>query len=412
MGACLVTGKKVVVTGVIPGHSRATAEAALRDAGAQVQSGVTRETDLLVTGGKVGATKMNKAAALGVSVVPWEQALAGGAGGSVVAALNAKARLAAARTVAPMLAKAGELPAGGGWLFEVKWDGYRCVATVVDGQVAMQSRSGKSDYAAEFPRVAAALAGLPDCVIDGELVVLDANGDSSLESLSSGRGTGAESLIVFDVLELGGVDLRSRPLTERRQALADLAAAFPPSIAVSPAFEDGEELLAWAAGRGLEGIVAKRAGSSYREGSRTDAWLKVKLRCEQEFVVVGWREGEGARAGMIGSLLLAVNDDDGDLVFVGRVGTGGTDADWENLRERLRPCSGPLDLDSPLFDLATMGAPQAELRDVQWVVPEVVVQVRFQRWTEDGRLWHPSVVGVREDKLAGEVVREPAAAVA
>ncbi len=396
----MIEGKKVVVTGKIAGESRQTAEAKLRDAGATVQAAVTEDTDLLVIGAKVGASKIGKATIHGVEIVPWEQAfsLPGALAGRVRQSVEAPRT--AARTVAPMLAKAGELPTGDGWLYEVKWDGYRGIATVIDSAVSLQSRSGKSDLTEQFPQIAVALSALPDCVLDGELVVLDGNGNSSFESM----GKAGTSYIVFDLLELMGQDVRDRTLDERRGLLRPLLDNLGGPVSVSPSFDDGASLLAWAANQAIEGIVAKRRHSTYKEGSRTGAWLKIKLRCEQEFVVVGWKPGEGARAGRIGSLLLAVNDEDGLLRFVGRVGTGGTDAEWDDLL-------GILDssVSDPLERLDTCGASKAELRDVVWVKPDAVVQVRFQRWTEDGRLWHPSVQGVRTDKTASEVVREPVA---
>jgi bifunctional non-homologous end joining protein LigD len=299
-----------------------------------------------------------------------------------------------------MLAKkADEVPTGEGWLFEVKWDGVRCVATVKDGRVSMQSRSAKSEYMERWPGVAEALSKLPDCVLDGELVVFDDNGDSSFESIG---GEGRQAYVVFDVLEYvnpihGYQDVRDRTLEQRRGLLEWMGIEDGP-IAISPAFTDGEELLAVAAGKKLEGIVAKRASSPYREGTRTDAWLKLKLRCSQEFVVIGWKPGQGEMAGAAGSLLLAVNDQ-GVLSYCGRVGAGPTYVEAKAFMDL-----APIERAKLRLDLHN--APAPELRDVVWVKPELVVQVRFQRWTEDGRLWHPTIAGVRTDKQAGEVVRE------
>ena len=390
----MIAGKRVVVTGKIAGESRQTAEAKLRDAGAIVQSTVTGETDVLVTGAKVGAVKIGKATASGVAIVPWERAFAPAPGATANGGARPLVPKAAARTVAPMLAKAGELPSGEGWLFEVKWDGYRGIATVKGGEVALQSRSGKSDLTEQFPEIVAELSVLPDCVIDGELAVLDDEGNSSFESMDAKAGA---SYVVFDVLEVAGHDVRGRPLDERRKLLEELLKASGDRICVSPAFDDGEALLAWAAAQKVEGIVAKRRTSTYREGSRTEAWLKIKLRCEQEFAVVGWKPGEGAMAGAAGSLLLAVFDG-AEFAYVGRVGTGCSYDLWQSFTE-LPQRGSPVPID--LGD-----APAAELRDVVWVEPELVVQVRFQRWTVDGRLWHPSVVGVRTDKSPTECRRE------
>jgi len=391
-----VSGMYVVVTGAIAGESRSTAEARLRDAGALVQSAVNGSTDLLVTGERVGATKIRKAEQLGVQVVPWAQVWNGG--GSPENRGPAPVARAAARTVAPMLAKAGDLPAGEGWLFEVKWDGYRCIATIGGGLVTLQSRSGKSDYTGQFPRIVEALADLPDCVLDGELVDLSTQG-GSFEGLVNGGGT---SYVVFDVLETGTggwSDCRVWPLEARRELLHELVLENGP-VAISPAFEDGQELLAYADEHGLEGIVAKQKRSRYMEGTRTEAWLKIKLRRRQEFVIVGWKPGEGARVGMIGSVLLAYYAGGGRFVSCGRCGTGGTDDSWNALQARLEPAAAVREL------VDTGDAPHAELRDVVWVRPTVVYEVAFQRWTEDGRLWHPSLVGPRYDKGPLDVRKE------
>jgi bifunctional non-homologous end joining protein LigD len=425
----MIAGQKVVVTGAIAGHSRATAEASLREAGAFVQSSVTAETDVLVTGARVGKTKTDKARALGVLVVAWEdlwesEALDRALGAvpdqpddfdevaeegrritirESVPVTAPKATPLSVRQVGPMLAKAGDLPIGDRWRYEVKWDGYRCVATVKDGAVWMASRSAKTEYAEQFPRIATALSGLPDCVLDGELVAFEADGSHSFAGIHTGGGA---VFMVFDLIEFmeeGGPhpgvrpgDLRVEPWYYRRQMLESFAEHWnSPYLELSPVFEDGEALLEEVAERGLEGVVAKPVTASYHEGSRAD-WVKIKVRSEQEFVVVGWTPGKGSLVGEIGALHLAVNEDSG-LVYVGKVGTGRDLAFWQELAKRFT------EVDQAPID--TKAWTPAERREANWVQPEVVVQVRFQRWTEDGRLWHPSLQGVREDKAAGEVRR-------
>ena len=393
-----LSGKKVVVTGIVAGHSRGTAEAALHDAGADVQAKVGPTTDLLICGAKVGASKLSKAKALGVQVISWENAFSPSpiqaVGLSVQEAAEAQEYVEEngepVRTVAPMLAKAGELPTDDGWQFEVKWDGYRGVATVRDGCCVIQSRSAKTHYTDQFPDIVRELETLPDCVIDGELVVLDDTGLSSMENM----GKGEASFIVFDVLEILDDDVRGQPLSIRREMLELLLSEVTTGgshISTSPAFDDGEALLAWGAEEKIEGIVAKRLSSKYKEGSRGGEWLKIKLRCEQEFAVFGWIPGEGARGGVAGSLLLGVYDD-GVPTYVGRVGTGGDHAQWESFTER--PAGVPL-----------LTVPKTVARDTEWIEP-FVVQVRFQRWTEDGMLWHPSLVAIRDDKEPAECRRE------
>jgi bifunctional non-homologous end joining protein LigD len=391
-----VHGRRVVVTGKIDGHSRATAEAALRDAGAIVQRAVTTETDVLVTGLRVGPTKLNKASALGVEIIPWEQLL-NGATTSRTPRPPAPPRTAP-RTVAPMLAKAGDLPTGPEWLYEIKWDGFRGVATCQRGSVTLQSRSAKSDLTVAFPAIAEDLAEVladVDCILDGELVVLDVHGNSSFQGLT-GSGRMGPSYVVFDVLEWDGVDTRDWPLEARRELLHEQIESRPfQTVAISPAFDDGAALLAWAEDQGIEGVVAKKRQSTYREGKRLDVWTKVKLRHVQEFAVVGWLAGEGTRAGAAGSLLLAVYED-GGWQYVGRVGTG-QELDFWRTVTKLAAGDRVIPADQPI--------PRRMAREARWVTPQLVVQVEFQRWTEDGSLWHPSVVGVRTDKQPHDCTR-------
>lgn len=391
-------GRRVVVTGKIEGHSRATAEAALHDAGAIVQRAVTQDTDVLVTGLRVGPAKITKAEQLGVEIIAWHEI----ANGSTPAAAKPRTRAtkpaAKPRTVAPMLAKAGDLPTGPDWIYEIKWDGFRGIATVDHGSVTLQSRSAKSDLTVAFPSIVEDLAehlGDVQCVLDGELVVLDTDGNSSFQGLTGASRMGP-SYVVFDVLEWDGQDVRSWPLEARRELLHEQIEARPfNAVAISPAFDDGPGLLAWAEDQGIEGVVAKRRDSRYAEGKRHSVWTKVKLRNVQEFAVLGWLAGKGTRAGAAGSLILAVRED-GDWEYVGGVGTGQEYDFWKQVTQL--PV-GP----APAGVVAEL--PRRDAREAKWVKPQLVVQVEFQRWTEDGRLWHPSVVGVRTDKQPTDCTR-------
>jgi bifunctional non-homologous end joining protein LigD len=306
-----------------------------------------------------------------------------------------------------MLAKKADAAPASGYGFEVKWDGWRCVAHVKDGRVLLHSRSGKTDMTDDHPGVADELAVYPDCVLDGELVVFDDDGGHSIETV----GTAPATFVVFDLLERRGQDLRGEQWLVRRVELQRLIQEHPPlhdgRIAISPVWDDAKALLDVCRERGYEGIVAKRRSSRYVEGSRTDAWLKIKLRCEQEFVVVGIAEGEGARAGKVGSMLLAVRQVDGDgFEYVGKCGTGGGEAAWDGLEELVTPLVGAGVTELPHVRGASAALGKSELAKVTWVEPELVVQVAFQRWTKDGRLWHPSWLTIRDDKDASEVVRE------
>lgn len=298
--------------------------------------------------------------------------------------------------VKPMLPKVGEVedvPTGAEWLHEIKWDGVRCIATVVDGEVWMQSRSAKTSHARSYPQIEAALALMPDCVIDGEIVVLDENGDSfGIPAGTRGQGR----LIVFDLLEVAGESVRHLPLTARREALELLLRGRAPLIELSPEFSDGVALLAWVADRGAEGIVSKLRRSKYADGTRRGEWLKTKLRREQEFIVCGWTEGKNGNAGHIGGLVLGYYDEDGELVYAGRAGSRGED----ELTLRTAFDERPWDNSGSPF-----GAVPKEEREATWVFPSTVVQVAFQCWSKHGRLTHPVALRIRTDKDAIDVGR-------
>ncbi|MGY1835683.1 non-homologous end-joining DNA ligase [Blastococcus sp. SYSU DS0510] len=310
----------------------------------------------------------------------------------------------------PMLAVPGEMPAGDdGWGYEFKWDGVRAVAGVRDGRLTLASRKG-GDITVRYPEVARLPEALAarDAVVDGEVVLMDARGRPDFGALQSRmHRTGPEvprlaaaapvSYLVFDLLALDGTDLRSHPYTERRELLDELAPAGGRWV-LTPWFPGhGAEVLAASEENGLEGVVAKRLRSPYREGVRSPDWRKVKNFLTQSVVVGGWRPGQGRRAGTIGSLLVGVPDEDGRLVYVGHVGTGFGDQDLRDLqrlltRRRTPPFDGHL--------------PREVTRDAHWVEPDLVGEVAYAVWTAEGRLRHPIWRGVRDDLEPDDVVRE------
>ncbi len=313
-----------------------------------------------------------------------------------------------------MKAISGDLPAGEGWTYEVKWDGMRALAFVDGGRLRIQS-ANERDVTASWPE----LAGLPDALaattalLDGELVATDDHGRPSfgrlqqrmhVSSPAEAARRAAEvpvTYVVFDLLHLDGHDLTSLPLVDRRRLLDQLMDPGP-SWRSSPQHDDGVALLAAADERGLEGVVAKRTDSTYEPGRRTRTWLKVKVRRRQEMVVGGWVTGEGGRAGRIGALLVGYHDHPGGgpLRFAGRVGTGFTDAELQ----RLAHLAAPLVVAQCPFDPPP---PRAELRrGPTWLRPELVAELAFAEWTEDGRLRHPSYLGLRDDKAACDVTRD------
>jgi bifunctional non-homologous end joining protein LigD len=304
-----------------------------------------------------------------------------------------------ARRYQPMLASlAAELPVGPGWFFEPKWDGYRVLAYLREGEVELRSRRDNelTERFADVVRAIPRAVRSPNCVLDGEVCALDQSGRSSFSLMQQGRGRLV--YYVFDVLEIDGEPVLGRPLRERRHRLEELLERRSQVVRLSEAFDDGEALLEAARAQGLEGVMAKRAAGVY-EQKRSRSWLKVKVRPDQEFVVAGYTRGQGRRA-RLGSLVLAVYEHD-RLRWVGNVGTGFTEQTLEELLRRLRELEHP---DSPFPEAPKM--PRVRKADVVWVEPELVVQVDFAEWTHDGHLRAPSFLGLREDKRPEEVRRE------
>lgn len=314
-----------------------------------------------------------------------------------------------------MKATAGPLPGGEGWIYEVKWDGMRALSFIDGDSVRVQSTNLR-DVTVSWPE----LVDLPDAIpattalLDGELVATDAQGRPSFGLLQQRMhltgpavvaARAAEvpiAYVVFDLLHLDGHDLCGLPLTDRRRLLEQVLDPGP-RWRVSPSHDDGEALLEAATERGLEGLVAKRADSTYEPGKRTRSWIKVKVRLRQEMVVGGWLPGEGNRAGRLGALLVGYHEaagDGGALRFAGRVGTGFKEAELTRLGGLLADLAS----DECPFDPPP---PRAEiLRGPRWVRPELVAELEFGEWTHDDRLRHPSYLGLRNDKSAADVTRD------
>lgn len=417
MSVTTLQGMNVVVTGVVPNYDRPGAERLLAQHGAHIQKNVVKTTDILVFGAKVGRTKTDKATALGVACIPWSDAmdLMSGAPVQPTAPPEAPTKMnqrvepqAGYTQVQPMLCKKPDgdtpeeqLPSGSGWIYEPKWDGYRCIAHV-NGRTILQSRGG-TDYA-RYTHIIEELDRLTvSCVLDGELCVLDEEGNASLERLHDGE-IDTVKYVVFDILELQGQDLRLVPFTQRRELLSGVLTGGM-HITESPMFthEERDALLAHMRATGNEGIVCKPANSIYKEKAR-GPWLKIKIRPQQEFVIVGYTAGKGNRSGTAGAFLLAVNAGNKrspKWQYVGDVGTGGT---LEFIRMLTDSLTEADDLSKDLAGLELGGRGQ---KDVEaWVKPDTVIDVKFQRWTDDGKLFHPSIQGIRTDKQPKEVVRE------
>ncbi len=289
---------------------------------------------------------------------------------------------------------AGAPPAAdANWVYELKYDGFRAITAIAGGTIAMWSRN-QLDLAPRFPGVAQAVAKLKVAavVLDGEIVAVDEHGVPRFQLL---QGGGREKLVLFDILWLDGRDLRRLPYEERRATLEKVLKRAPAGVALAEQFNaGGEESLKRAATGGYEGVIAKRRGSIY-EMRRSKEWLKIKALNSQEFVVVGYN-ASSASDREIGALHLAHTAGDGLFQYAGKVGTGFS----MKLRAELMDMLSRETVPHPMVE----GAPR--FRDARWVKPRLVGQVAFTEWTADGKLRHPSFLGLRFDKSPGEVVRE------
>ncbi len=300
-------------------------------------------------------------------------------------------------------------PIGEQWIHEIKFDGYRVIAFVEDGMVRLDSRNGKS-LSELFTPVAKALEslGVKNAIVDGECVAVDAKGRTSFQELR--RVIKAEisdrslACYLFDLLYLDGYDLRACTLTDRREALRSLLGGDAKENASIVRFSEavagqGEAVLDQACRLALEGIVSKRADAPYSAGRGT-AWIKSKCINRQELVIGGFTEPQSTRHGF-GALLTGVYDDAGKLVYSGKVGTGFDHATLSDMAKRMKA----LEVDTPPF---VRPPGRTEAPRPHWIKPMLVCEVEFTEWTRDGKLRHPSFMGLRLDKPATEVVREKA----
>ena len=289
-----------------------------------------------------------------------------------------------------------QVPAGNGWLHEIKYDGYRALIAIGGGKAQVFTRSGL-DWSAKFPGIVAAAADLPvtSALIDGEIVAFK-NGRPDFSTLKDAIGTDRPmSLFAFDLLSLDGEDLTGLPLVQRKERLRGIIPKGDETIQFAEHITgSGEALFDKLCAEGLEGIVSKRADSRYPNGRSRD-WLKIKCLRRQEFVIVGWLPSDKARRGLK-SLLLGVNRD-GKLAYAGKVGTGFTQQRMAELRALL---------DARTRKTTPVEAPRAMVRGAHWVRPDLVAEIAFTETTPDGLLRHPSFIGLREDKPADQVVEE------
>ena len=301
--------------------------------------------------------------------------------------------------VKPMLATLTDEPFDGNeWLFEIKQDGYRTIAEVEAGSVQLYSRNNLS-FTTRFAPIAEALASIHhDAVYDGEVVVLDDKGRSSFQLLQNFNETGAGDIhyFIFDLLYLAGRDLRNLPLIERKNILQAVIPDHPLLHYSDHVEETGKAFFDLLREQKLEGMIAKRKESRYQNGKRSRDWLKVKTSLRQEAIICGFTAPRGSRK-RFGTLVLGAYGDQGKLRHIGHSGGGFDDRSLEAIHEMLLPLVQPA---SP-FD-----EPFKEKMAVTWVRPEVVCEVAFSEWTDEGMMRHPVFLCLREDKDARSVVRE------
>ncbi|SFC69736.1 DNA ligase D [Devosia psychrophila] len=294
-----------------------------------------------------------------------------------------------------------DVPAGKDWVFEMKYDGYRCQAAIAGDQVRLYTRTGK-DWTDKFAAIVPPLTRITKgtALIDGELCAFDSKGRTDFSALKDHLSDGGPLVFfAFDLLELDGADLAKQPLTERKAKLEKLLGKIESSSLVQFSAHvtgNGQKVFDAVAREGHEGIIAKQADAPYR-GERTKSWLKIKASKRQEFVIAGWTPSTKKQS--FASLLIGTWDD-GKLVYRGRVGTGFTVNSANALQQQLNARSRKT---SPFAEV-----PRPIARTAKWVAPELVAEIGYTEFTPDGVLRHPSFLALREDKPADAVALEHA----
>ena len=301
-------------------------------------------------------------------------------------------------SIKPMLASLGDESFDSDeWIFEIKWDGYRAVAGMKDKEVVLQSRNNLSFLKKFYPIGNALKEWEVNAIVDGEIVAVNDEGHTNFQDLQAWQKTGKGELVyyLFDILWLDGYSLMHLPLIERKSILQGI---IPTNSAVKYSdhiLSKGKDFFELAVTQGLEGIMAKRADSMYTPAMRTQQWLKIKTHRRQEVVVAGFTKGRNSRQ-YFGALILGVYENE-QLVYVGHTGSGFNQKTLAEMYEKLEPL---------VTDKCPFARKPKTNMPAIWVKPKLVVEVKFQEWTNENILRIPIYIGLREDKSARDVKKE------
>jgi len=298
--------------------------------------------------------------------------------------------------IKPMLAKETNEPFDDvDWIYEIKWDGYRAISEIKNGEVKLYSRNGLL-FNDTYPVITNALKKIKqDAVLDGEIVVLNEEGRSDFQKLQHYENNTQYPICyyAFDMLELNGNDLTELPLTYRKDLLKRLFKNNRVILYSDHITGNGIEFFNAAGKNNLEGIMAKKADSPYRKATRSSDWLKIKHHKSDEVIIVGFTKPTGSRQ-YFGALVLAVKDKNG-LKYAGHTGSGFSDSLLKEVYNKLKPL---ITTASPFKEKVKTNMP------VTWVKPKYVCEVKFTEWTRDGKMRHPIFLRMRSDKTTKDIV--------